>query len=251
MSDPISLMKQRSKNVLKNPRRRPPSRPQPSPTPTAYTLSSFPSYFADQPHHKLAKLQYTHIAALSNIAVGTIFEKQFRANDLYDPDYSVGGHQPFGFDQLIAQYYHFTVLYSTCELEITSDLENKNSQYSIWVTAAAGQLQNTYTASGVQGMVEFRPHSPPLTVSSGVYLSRLRSTRISWSAPNFFDKTAANLVGDSRFQGDDSKSPDEDAYFVIGGYHPTGVAVNYTDASYKVTITYYAVFTEPKKMVAS
>jgi hypothetical protein len=239
--------KQSSKNYKRRPRRpafRPPSVP-------TYSLSSFPTFYADQPFHKLAKLQYTHIAALPQIGVGTITEIQFRANGMFDPQYATGGHQPFGYDQLMAQYCHYTVLYASCDLEITSNKENQNSQYSLWITAAPGQLQIAYNASGVQGMVEFQPHSPSLTVSSGVYIERNKSTHISWSAPNFFGKTAANLIGDSRFQGDETADPAEDAYFVIGGYHPTGLSVLYTDASYKLNLTYYAVFTEPRKIVAS
>lgn len=231
-------------------RRKRRSAPSPPSIPV-FPLSSFPSYYADQPHHKLAKLQYTHIAALPGIGVGACTEIQFRANGMFDPQYSAGGHQPFGFDQLIAQYCHYTVLYASCDFEITSDKENQNSQYSLWITAAPGQVALAYSTSGAQGMVEFQPHSPSITVSSGVYQSRNRTTRISWSAPNFFGKSAANLVGDSRFQGDDTVDPVEDAYFVVGGYHPTGQSVIYTDASYKLNITYYAVFTEPRKMVAS
>lgn len=241
---------------LTNPRRQKPKKSNPQPRRRvssfpSYSLSSFPTYYADQPHYKLAKLQYTHISALPGLGVGAIMEKQFRANDLYDPDYSVGGHQPFGFDQLMAQYCHFTVLYSSCELEILSDKENQNAQYAIWITAAPGQLQIAYTASGAQGMVEFQPHSPSLTVSSGIYKSVAKTTSISWSASRFFDKPPNNLIGDSRFQGDETTSPTEDAYFAIGAYHPTGLSVIYTDASYRATITYYAVFTEPRKIVAS
>lgn len=49
-------------------------------------------------------------------ADGTAVVKVFRANDLYDPDYAVGGHQPSPFDQFCAFYSNFCVLSSKIEL---------------------------------------------------------------------------------------------------------------------------------------
>jgi len=216
-----------------------------------FPLRSFPTSFADQPTYKLAKLEYTDVEALPNIGVGALYQREFRANDLYDPDFAVGGHQPYGFDQLMAQYYHFTVLYSKCTIEITDNNDCRNSKYHIWVCGAPGQLAATYAASGVAGLLEQRPHTPPITVSGNGSSLRDASTSITLDIGRQFRKTHANLVGDSRFQGDISTSPTEDVFFAIGGYHPAGTATTYTDAQIRFTITYWAVFTEPKHMATS
>jgi len=218
--------------------------------PSKFAISAFPRYVADQPPHKLAKLQYTACEALTTINAASIYQREFRANDLYDPDYAVGGHQPFGFDQLTAQYYHFTVLYADCELSIQAG-DARNVEYRIWQTNAAGQLAATYAASSTAGLLEEQPHSNPICLTSHGSTGTTRTVRLHFDAPKTFGKPAADLVGDSRFQGDDSHSPTEDAYFAIGGYHLAASQATMPDATIKITITYYAVFTEPKKQVSS
>jgi len=216
-----------------------------------FALSSFPTFYADQPPFKMAKLEYYHSQAIGNIASLTIFQREFRANDLYDPDYAVGGHQPYGFDQLIAQYYHFTVLYSKCEIECQDSSEARNVKFQIWQTNAPDQLATTYAANGVSGLLEERPYSAAALINTGADNGDKRKVSLTFSAPKTFGKSAADLVGDSRFQGDDGHSPTEDAYFAIGGYHPLGTAVTMADATMTIHLTYWAVFTEPKRIAAS
>lgn len=51
-------------------------------------------------------------------ALGTIASAptsfQFRANSLYDPEVALGGHQPYGYDQLSAMYQKLVVISSSC-----------------------------------------------------------------------------------------------------------------------------------------
>lgn len=45
-------------------------------------------------------------------AAGVVSKWLFRANSVYDPDYTGAGHQPYGFDQLSAIYNHYEVISS-------------------------------------------------------------------------------------------------------------------------------------------
>ncbi len=55
------------------------------------------------------KLRYSQTVALSTTAGAITSTQVFRANDLYDPDFSGTGHQPMGFDQMMVWYNHFAV----------------------------------------------------------------------------------------------------------------------------------------------
>jgi len=201
--------------------------------------------------HKLVKLQYTCIESIPNLGAGALYSRIFRANDLYDPDYAAGGHQPYGFDQVMAQYNHFTVLYSKCDFELTDNVEYKNVVYRIWLTAAYDELANAF-ASGPQALTELPRHSDSLNQTiPAVSKGSSRTVSLSFDAARFFNKSSDSLIGDSQFQGDAGHSPVEDAYFIIGGYAPSAGAQSYTDHTMRTTITYYAVFTEPKRLVPS
>lgn len=58
---------------------------------------------------RIAKLTYCDTITVDP-GVNTVGQYRFKANGLYDPDVAVGGHQPYGFDQLMNVYNNYTVL---------------------------------------------------------------------------------------------------------------------------------------------
>lgn len=58
---------------------------------------------------RIARLTYCDNIALDPGA-NTVAGRVFRANGLFDPDVALGGHQPYGFDQLMSIYNRFCVL---------------------------------------------------------------------------------------------------------------------------------------------
>lgn len=57
------------------------------------------------------KFVYGDLITLNSANLSTIYgtEKAYRLNSLFDPDFSVGGHQPYGFDQMAAMYNKYIV----------------------------------------------------------------------------------------------------------------------------------------------
>lgn len=77
-----------------------------SPLPTKYTT----------------KLVYSEEIAI-NAGAGTTGQYVFSMNGMWDPDISGVGHQPRGFDQLLAMYDHFVVIGS----KITVTVDNSTN----------------------------------------------------------------------------------------------------------------------------
>ena len=61
------------------------------------------------PKSKKVRLRYVQTFSLDAPGSG-IATRYFRANGMFDPDASVGGHQPLYFDQYMAGYDHYTVI---------------------------------------------------------------------------------------------------------------------------------------------
>lgn len=215
-------------------------------------VPKFPFHFADQPLRKFVKLKYVVHETVSAPGVGAITVKEYRANGMYDPEFAVGGHQPYGFDQLLAQYNHFTVLKSVF------DVENQNVQFADTImlipalSADSGTLAAAYAAGGVNGLTELPIAGQTLALNTYGADTRghQRRTRLYFDAAKYFGKKAWDIIGDDRFQGDVSADPPEQAFFGFALYNPLNTAIAHT-YPITVTITYYACLTEPKWFTTS
>lgn len=103
-----------------------------------------------------ARLKYVAYADV-NPAAGGIGVYSFRANGLYDPDYTGTGHQPLGFDQYMALYSHYCVLGSKIKvtfapfsagtyLEVVGISVNNDQSLTGNFTAICEQPGTKYTA---------------------------------------------------------------------------------------------------------
>jgi len=61
------------------------------------------------PDSLVVRLKYNEVYTLTSTA-GSIAKQVFRANSLFDPDFTNVGHQPMYYDQLSALYANYTVL---------------------------------------------------------------------------------------------------------------------------------------------
>jgi len=69
------------------------------------------------PFKKRVKMDYcTTFLQTPPVLATSVTTTTFRFNSLFDPDATLGGHQPYGFDQWMAIYQRFTVISATATL---------------------------------------------------------------------------------------------------------------------------------------
>lgn len=73
--------------------------------------SSVPRSIPASPNKMVVKFKYAEPIQLSTTA-GLTGVYTFKANDLYDPNHTSTGHQPYGYDQWALLFGHYTVLQS-------------------------------------------------------------------------------------------------------------------------------------------
>ena len=194
----------------------------------------------------------------------TIGLHTFLANGLFDPDTSLGGHQPRGFDEFMEVYKKFTVKGS--KISITWTYEGYNGPSAQMQTGAPAQQIQT-ASGGVQavpavvGMViPSAESSASGTVTQNQEVEKARwctitpqgegKTITSSVVPSdFFGKDF--LVGADGYTGTNAADPSNKLYYhVCSGLqhdeYPITIKVRAN-----VVITYSVTFTEPKYLPVS
>jgi len=73
---------------------------------------------------------------------------------MYDPDVRVGGHQPYGFDQIMLGYGKFTVVKASMTVENLNAIYGNNVSLVPAVYVESGAMGAAYAASGANGVCE-------------------------------------------------------------------------------------------------
>lgn len=197
------------------------------------------------PMSKLTKLRYSEEISIDAVTSAQTYS--FLANGLYDPNVTGTGHQPMNYDTWQSVYDHYTVIGSKINVRWIPNVTT-NALPGIMGIALTddGTLTSGQSLQYLieQKLVSVNKHVIGI-VSSGKY-SQVTKT---FSAKKFFGKPNNTMIGDDEYRGSSATNPNEKAYFEVfvvpvGGDNPG-------DFSLIVTIDYIAVWTEPKKGVAS
>ncbi len=162
----------------------------------------------------------------------------YRANGMYDPDVAVGGHQPYGFDQMMTYYKHFHVIGARARMTVFPG-DNNGIEYPMYLYGWIHDQATPMTApGGFPEMVEY-PHvkwklkgptanGPPLILS------------LNFGAKKLFERSD---VLDVDFRGSAAADPSHQAYFCFGV--ASAVSQNPPVFNVSIEIDYIGVFTDP------
>lgn len=199
-----------------------------------------------QPRTKPIKLKYVTQITLSP-SDNTAINREFRANSLYDPEVAVGGHQPYGFDQLSAFYQHYTVIGSKITVTpIDSNDLTQGGIFGVTLASTTGTLTG-YETLDIMERPGTQSYVLPLKSVSGWTSKPVMRAHGKFSAKRFFGLTS--IVGNPAYRTSVGANPTEDAIFAV--WYGSATGGDPTNASFAVEIEYIAIFSEKKELTPS
>lgn len=161
----------------------------------------------------------------------------FSLNGLYDPNYTGIGHQPRGFDQLMALYDHYVVIGTTITLRVANQNSSANQQALVSMILLDGSVART----SFNDIFESQGIHKILQINTGGASTEEMKLDVN---PNKFLGRSKPL-SDPQLKGDAANNPDEQAYVQVSCIN----AVPGTDLGslcFSVVIEYTTVLIEPK-----
>jgi len=213
------------------------------------SLSSWPRFFADQPKTLKVLLRYTEVMNMPAIGAGNISKIIYRGNDLYDPYYAAGGHQPYGFDQLCVRFSRFTVMSTRMAVETLDTSANLTEVIRIYPSRTATDVDDAYAAGGVAAIEELPFRSTSIQPAGGMQEQKNRETSVVMNHPQWFGRTPSEYLAETNNQCSATFSPVNQDYLIVAGYSPNLAAVGATPL--KITLTYHVLATDPIRMIPS
>lgn len=191
------------------------------------------------PQSRRAMLRYSDKITITSTA-GTIGTHLFRANGIYDPDWSGVGHQPMGRDLYANLFNHYVVVGARISVKaLGGQASSPQAGYvGVYLTDDTSTGYTDFT-----GYIEAKRGS----WQALAYQRNSRSVNCKFSARNFFNvKDVKDNV--DRIGAGVGADPGEAAFFAIC-YQDLDAGT--TDLVALVTIDYIVDFSEPKDVAQS
>lgn len=194
------------------------------------------------PSRHMVNLTYVDTITL-NPGIATATNYIYRANSIFDPDFTAVGHQPLGHDQWAAFYDHYTVVGARMNVKFVSNLETVQGN----AICGIHMKDNSTTIPDIRPLLE-QPKSNYKILTNGdaggtVSVNQNFSSKRFFGLKDVVDNRA--LIG-AAF----GANPTEDAYFHIYAAG-TNAFVDSGTVDCIVTIDYVVMLTERKSLPVS
>jgi hypothetical protein len=197
------------------------------------------------PKSRRVKLKYAAEITMASSAVMSSYI--FRANSVFDPDYTGTGHQPMLYDQWTNIYSHYTVL--NARISLTPAPPGTSDTVPSWFGWNLSTTANDITTEfkTVESLLESPYSTPPMiygkgTSNTGTGLRSLPAVVCKFDAKKYFG--VKNITDGTGYSANTSTNPTQEAFFRL---YVAPISDNFPSAShFLVEIIYDVLFKDPR-----
>jgi len=188
------------------------------------------------------KFRYFEQGLSINPGSGTLATYDFYANSCYDPNNTGTGHQPMGFDELMAMYRHGTVIAASATVHLT------NGDTSNEVIAGIAVSETNTSILSLSSMIEYG-NCQYATLSKGNLDGDNAVLRVNVNPNKFLGIKNPLDATDHRFSDSANISGDGVFFRVFAAAADGSTDVNVT--VFSIDITYVCILMEPAQLTGS
>lgn len=194
---------------------------------------------------RTCKLRYSEQVTIDPV-VSSVGSYTFSANGLYDPNISGTGHQPYGFDQLMALYNQYVVMGARIRIFcVTSGSTAYNNPIAIGVKLS--------DSSSLTTGVPYELFEQPGLRMKMINNNSVGTPAVScnFSARKFFRiKSKSQMMVADEFHGSSTSNPTNSAFFIVN-YSPLVNGTDLPSTTFQIVIDYVATFMGPRELSSS
>lgn len=184
-------------------------------------------------------MKYVSIFSVDVDVGGVTKSKSFRLNGCYDPDVSVGGHQPYYFDQLMAVYSLFQVV--NCAVKVT--MSCFTASRTPYVVIGNRNATDAIELDPQTGSEQDGAWSTVLGLDNGGGANKFFSR--NFNIAKLFGVDPKNYLDEPNFQGSVAGDPPSKWYIDIRVAEPYDASTNAV-VHFKVELIYDTIFSDLK-----
>jgi hypothetical protein len=192
------------------------------------------------------RLTYSEVGIGLSAVTGTPNTYFYSANGIYDPNITGSGHQPLGFDEMMAMYEQFTVTSSKVTVHcINASAAGVYGAFALYLSPDTTQI-TTVSRLIENGFIVWKTLYPINIFGSQGMLS------LSCNVPTYFarNRNKRAILDDTELSGNIAANPLEQVYFGILAFDATG-ASNTVSLNFIVELEYEVIFSETRKLAQS